>query len=115
MPVDFIRGYEDGEEGDHGFPMHLRQYVPNRYAKPLPWWRDTDAVSYFMHSMVLMTCRHVEDGDELVRDYRLDPDDPNLPSWYSNFDEVAARLSRRPQDELFDPNDFDEKGRKKVQ
>lgn len=75
-----------------GFPEHLRKFIPNKYARE-PSMMGRLAIGPFtlMPSVVLLTTRHLQDGDELLMDYRLDPASKSLPSWYEPYDLEEAR------------------------
>jgi hypothetical protein len=44
-----------------------------------------------MKSLVMISSKHIEDGDELLMDYKLNPDALNLPLWYRTYDIEDAR------------------------
>jgi hypothetical protein len=70
------------------FPRDLRSLVPHTHAQP-PTLTGTTERGVFMHSMAIIAARPLEDGDELLMDYRLLPNGP-LPEWYHHFDEEEA-------------------------
>lgn len=77
-----------------GFPEPLRRFIPNRFAKS-PSIISKLALGPFtlMPGVVLLSTRHLLPGDELLMDYRLDPDSKTLPAWYRqhNVDEARNR------------------------
>jgi hypothetical protein len=42
-----------------------------------------------MHGAVLLAARPIDDGEELLMDYRLSPQN-TLPQWYQHHDEGQA-------------------------
>ena len=44
-----------------------------------------------MRTIVFIALRHIEHGEEVVMDYRLNPNHPELPEWYSSYNESAAK------------------------
>ena len=74
------------------FPHHLRRYVPNVFARtPTLIGKLSVGPTTFMPGVVLVSTRHLGDGDELLMDYRLDPDSSALPGWYRPFNETESR------------------------
>ena len=75
-----------------GFPQHLRRFIPNGFAKPPGLLGKLIMGPYIlMPSVVLLTTRHLQHGDELFMDYRLNPDSPALPVWYEPHDPEEGR------------------------
>lgn len=70
-----------------GFPKELRPYIPNSYTRPRSLLGSPDQ-SALMQSVVLLTTTDVEDGEELLLNYRLNPKHgkESLPSWYVPVD-----------------------------
>lgn len=74
------------------FPQHLRRYVPNAFARtPTLIGKLSIGPTTFMPGVVLVSTRHLSDGDELLMDYRLDPDSSALPAWYRPHNEAESR------------------------
>lgn len=73
------------------FPLHLRHLIPNDYAKPPSAMGKLEGATSLMRGLVLIACRPIADGDELLMDYRLNPDANDLPEWYRSFDAAGAR------------------------
>lgn len=74
------------------FPHHLRRHVPNAFARaPTIIGKLSIGPTTFMPGIVLVSTRHLSDGDELLMDYRLDPDSSALPAWYRPYNEVESR------------------------
>ena len=72
---------------DDIFPHKLRYLVPNTYSKEPSFLGSPDR-SAFMHTMVLLSTKHLSVGDEIFMDYRLKVDEnsehnSSLPAWYS--------------------------------
>ena len=100
MKFDFI----DDLLGVNMFPKQLRPLIPNKYAIPpslfgtydrydiysmyssLIFWR----IAVYMHSAVLLSTRPIIAGEELLLDYRLNPE-LSLPSWYILCNEEASK------------------------
>ena len=71
--------------GFSGFPISLRKFIPNSWAKK-PTLIGTPDRSALIKSMVLIASRPLKNGDELLMDYRL-KGEPNLfPAWYQAFE-----------------------------
>ena len=70
-----------------GFPKELRPYIPNSYARPRSLLGSPDQ-SALVQSVLLLTTSDVEDGEELLLNYRLNPKHgkESLPSWYVPVD-----------------------------
>ena len=69
------------------FPHPLRYLVPNRYSKEPSFFGSPDR-SAFMHTMLLLSTKHLSVGDEVFMDYRLKVDEnsqhnASLPAWYT--------------------------------
>lgn len=73
----------------HVFPRALRKFVPNAYARKPTLLGTTDR-SAWMHGQVLLAARPLQDGDELLMDYRLSPSAARLPDWYRHYDAEQA-------------------------
>jgi len=72
---------------DDVFPHDLRYLVPNQYSKEPTFFGSPDR-SAFMHTMLLLSTKHLSVGDEVFMDYRLKIDENsqhsnNLPAWYT--------------------------------
>jgi hypothetical protein len=72
---------------DDIFPHEIRHLIPNKYSKEPSFLGSPDR-SAFMHTMVLLSTKHISVGDEIFMDYRLKVDEngaPNtsLPTWYT--------------------------------
>jgi len=91
-------GFEHDPLGLTEFPKELRHHVPNVYAKP-PTLLGTPDRFAFMHTVVLLATKPLVHGDELFLDYRLNPDSPDLPTWYVSYDAEAARKRLTDTDE----------------
>lgn len=70
------------------FPKALRKYIPNAYFRK-PTMLGTPDRSALMHGAVLLAARPIDDGEELLMDYRLSPQN-TLPQWYQHHDEGQA-------------------------
>ena len=70
-----------------GFPEELRPYIPNSYARPRSLLGSPDQ-SALVQTVVLLATTDVEDGEELLLNYRLNPKHgkESLPSWYMPVD-----------------------------
>jgi hypothetical protein len=44
-----------------------------------------------MKGIVMIAARHLEDGDEILMDYKLDPASASIPPWYTFFDVDDSR------------------------
>jgi hypothetical protein len=83
--------YPDSDEPSETFPAELRPWIPNRYAK-LPSEKSAQDLGFgacCMHGLVMVTTEKVYDGDELLMDYRLNPEAGKAglwPTWYRPFD-----------------------------
>lgn len=71
------------------FPSHLQPYIPNLYAKK-PTLLGTPDRSALMRSAVLIASKPLSPGDELLMDYRLNPE-MEAPAWYAQVDESSSR------------------------
>lgn len=73
------------------FPRPLRKYIPNLYARKPTLLGTTDR-SALMHGLVLLAARPLQDGDELLMDYRLSSsgEGRGVPSWYDHYDKEQA-------------------------
>ena len=45
----------------------------------------------YMKGVVMVACKHINNGDELLMDYKLNPDARDLPTWYRSYDVDDAR------------------------
>jgi hypothetical protein len=84
FPEDIIETYQ--------FPKHLRKYIPNLYAKEPSMTGKLELFGCLMKSVVMVSCRPIKAGDELLMDYKLNPDAKDLPRWYRPYDINDARL-----------------------
>ena len=83
--------FEQDPFGISEFPKHLRHLIPNGFASERTYLGSPDRTAY-MHTIVLIAAKPLASGDELLLDYRLNPDMPDrLPVWYTHYDEMAAR------------------------
>jgi len=70
---------------------NLRTYIPNDHYKntavtPSWWWRLTDR-SIFVQSLLFVTTRPIRSGEELLVNYRFNPQlSESWPSWYHPVD-----------------------------
>ena len=69
--------------GYEKFNPDLVKYIPNLFAKK-PTLLGTMDISFVMKGCVLISARHLYDGDEVLMDYRLNEARP-LPKWYSPY------------------------------
>lgn len=110
VTFDFPEDPDEEDEQNKRFPTHLRQYVPNVWAKPVDWWRKPEQRMTFMRTTAFIALQPLVDGQELLMDYRLNPDAPSLPSWYTHHNEEEARNVRRDYTErVFEQMDREEK------
>jgi len=79
------------------FPKHLRKHIPNAY-HTRPTLFGTPDRSALMQTVVLLACRDLYAGDELLLNYRIKPDSSgarSLPSWYVPYEpekeEIVAK------------------------
>lgn len=75
----------------HSFPQELRQFIPNRYAKPPSFLGKLELHGCLMKTVVFVSSRPLESGDEILMDYKLNPDSNALPEWYESFDTIDSR------------------------
>ena len=66
------------------FPAHLQPYVPNVLSKKLSVIHRMHP--YLMPSLVLVSTRAIEDGDEIFLNYRYNPASADIPSWFHPID-----------------------------
>lgn len=78
------------------FPEHLRDFIPNKYAKK-PTLATFDRYSW-MHSIVLVSTRPLKSGDELYMDYRLGPEGTKKrekQDWYHPYDPLTCAEAKQ--------------------
>lgn len=73
------------------FPHNLRRYIPNKYAKEPSMTGRLELATCCMKSVVMVATSPILSGEEILMDYRLNPDSPDLPKWYQSFDADNAR------------------------
>ena len=91
MPFEFTTDFLS--KSNEGFPHHLRRYIPNQYARS-PGLLARFALGPFtlVPSVAFLSTSYISDGEELLMDYRLDPDSKTLPSWYEPYNAEEARI-----------------------
>lgn len=78
--------------GVHAFPQQLRKYIPNQYAKPPSLLGKIAAsTTTCMPSVLLISAQYINSGEELVMDYRLNPNSTDLPEWYEQYDNETSQ------------------------
>lgn len=84
--------FPSGLSADGGFPAVLRRFIPNSFAKH-PSLMNKLVLGPFtlMPGVAFLSTRHLQSGDELLMDYRLNPDSKTLPDWYQPYDAEEAR------------------------
>ena len=88
-PYNFPHDPLDLDSQPHlSFPKHLRKLIPNAYGRK-PTLLGSPDRGALMHGAVLLAARPLEDGDELLMDYRLNPAG-SVPAWYEHFDSAQA-------------------------
>jgi hypothetical protein len=89
VPINYTSG---SAIGGGGIPMDLQRFIPNQYAKP-PGFINRMAIGpmTIIPGVAFLATRHLETGDELLMDYRLNPDAVELPGWYQQFNAEEAR------------------------
>jgi hypothetical protein len=80
------------------FPSHLCRYIPNQFATPPSrMGKIALGIGTIMPGVVFVSTRHLRDGDELLLDYRLNPDSSTpLPPWYTPYDTAESRTRWAP-------------------
>eukprot|EP00981_Chlorochromonas_danica_P001864 scaffold386_cov174-Ochromonas_danica.AAC.38 len=89
VPFDFR---EDLIFDGNSFPVPLRYLIPNGFAKPPSMIGKLELATVHMKSMVFIATAPLEDNDELIMDYRLNPRMENLPSWYESYNTEEAKM-----------------------
>jgi hypothetical protein len=69
--------------------VNLRKYIPNRYA-PFPNKNIVETVGSYMKSMVIVATQTINNGDEILIDYKLNTKAAKLPDWYQSYDADLA-------------------------
>jgi hypothetical protein len=82
------------------FPEELRQYIPNKYAKQPSLAGRVELAACCMKGLVMVAARPIHHNDEILMDYKLNPDAPDLPSWYESYDEDNSRSRWNEKDEF---------------
>jgi len=69
----------------------LRELIPNQYAKPPSFLGKLETLGIMMKGVAMISSRPIKNEDEILMDYKLNPDSKNLPSWYEPFDVEDSR------------------------
>lgn len=100
--IQVTYNYPDSEDPAENFPVDLRPWIPNRYAR-MPSEKSIQDLGFgkaCMHGLVVVTTEKLHDGDELFMDYRLHPEAGEAglwPAWYAPYD--AKHTERRWHDQ----------------
>lgn len=90
---------EDLLQPKNSFPEEMRYLIPNKYAKDPTVWGKMEMHNVAMKSVVFISTGFIEDGDEVVMDYRLDPI-KELPQWYRSYNVEDAKLRWEREEEI---------------
>jgi hypothetical protein len=83
--------FPDNSVSSNRFPPANRKYIPNVYAKfPAEYRREVS--NCYMKSIAIISSQIIDDGEELLLDYKLDLNSENLPEWYVAYDRTDSRL-----------------------
>lgn len=75
--------FPDGDTKEKNFPEDLREMIPNRFARAPTEKSVVDIGAACVNGLVMVALRPIEDGEELLVDYRLNPKHKSSwPSWY---------------------------------
>jgi hypothetical protein len=75
----------------NSFPHKLRYLIPNAYATPPTILGKLELTTVCMKGMVFIATSPLADGEELLMDYRLNPEANWLPTWYVSYNKADAR------------------------